>query len=114
MRPPGFDDDNTPQPDPRPQPRPAVRRVRLAFDPAVSMTEVVGTLELARLAAESIHGVERVVLEAAWSIDRDARTVAIDTTTRAGRTLALVFLGYVRREFGGRAVQVARGTGVAQ
>jgi hypothetical protein len=74
------------------------------------MDEVEGTLELARLAAESLHGTEQVELDAAWVVDRRGRTVAVDTGTAAGRSLALIFLGYARREFGNSALQVFRST----
>ena len=88
--------------------------MRLSFAPGVSMHEVQDTLELARLAAESLHGSERVELELRLDVDVARRSVSIDTGTRAGRTIAMVFLGLVKREFGNEAVRVlgAR-TGVA-
>ena len=76
---------------------------RFIFVPTVSIDEVGGTLQLAQLAAASLHGPERVELEAHPQIDRAQRAVTIDTTSEAGRTVALIFLGYVRREFGERA-----------
>lgn len=82
--------------------------VRLTFDPAVSMNEVAATLELSLLAAESLHGADRLRLESSWSIDWQKRQVQIDVSASAGRTLAIVFLGYVRREFGVSAVLVNR------
>jgi hypothetical protein len=82
--------------------------VRVIFDPGIDMEEVAGTLELARLGAESLYGAETVELEAAWRLDRPNRCVDIDTFTRVGRTLALIFLGYVRREFGPGAVATHR------
>jgi hypothetical protein len=85
-----------------------IRGIELEFDRSVPMTEVAGTLQLARLAAESVHGTERVELDAVATLDRRARRVAIDTTTPSGHTLALVFLGYARREFGADTVTVYR------
>ena len=82
--------------------------VRLAFEPAVSMAEVEGTLELARIAAAAVHGEGQVEFAAACSVDRRRREVQIDTTSAVGRTLGLVFLGYARREFGSDAVRVCR------
>jgi hypothetical protein len=79
---------------------------RFTFDPEVSMQEVEGTLCLARLAAESIHGFGRVMLDASCSLDRKQRCVRIDVSTDVGHTLALVFLGYVRREFGEGSVEI--------
>ena len=83
-------------------------QVRLTFGPQVPMAEVEGTLQLARIAAESVHGEGRVELAAACCVDPPRREVRIDTTSAVGRTLGLVFLGYVRREFGRDKVTVER------
>lgn len=77
---------------------------KFRFHDAVSMDEVHATLRLAVLAIQSVHGEERVRLEAPIQVDAQARTCVIDATRRVGRTLALVFAGYVRREFGGHMV----------
>ena len=82
--------------------------IRVTFDGSVSMDEAADTFDLAWLAAKSLHGDEQVELDARWSLDLGARSVSIDTDTPAGRTLALIFLGYTRREFGSRAVRVQR------
>ena len=87
---------------------PPIRGVHLSFRPSVAMAQVSDTLELARLATESLHGPERVELDVRWEVDAAARTVAIDGTTEVGRTLAIVFLGFTKREFGNGAVQVVR------
>jgi len=78
--------------------------IRFTFDDSASMEEVAGTLHLARIAAESLHGEDRVRLETAFVIDRPGRACIIDAACEAGRTLALIFGGYARREFGGGAV----------
>jgi hypothetical protein len=93
---------------------PAIRGVQLLFQPTVSMREVQDTLELARLAAESLCGPERMEVDTHWEVHVAGKRVCIDTATEAGRTLAIVFLGLVKREFGSDAVRVlgAR-TGVA-
>ena len=70
------------------------------FAESVPMHEVEATLRLARLAVQSVHGEDRVRLEARLDLDHSARTCRIDASTRTGRMLALVFSGYVRREFG--------------
>lgn len=80
--------------------------IHYTFTPSVPMDEVEGTLHLARLAAEILHGEDRVRLEAKFSIDRVARSVVIDMTGDVGRTLALVFGGYARREFSEAAVSM--------
>ena len=82
--------------------------VQFRFGNATPMREVRGTLHLARLAAESLHGVDRMRLEAMYAIDDVAHMVEIDIDSKVGRTLAIVFAGYVRREFGEGAVRMER------
>ena len=82
--------------------------VCFSFDASVPMAEGEATLRLALLAVECLHGEDRVHLEARATIDRAARTCIIDLTAEVGRTLALVFGGYVRREFGRDAVDLVR------
>jgi hypothetical protein len=89
-------------------PAPPAGRVTVTFNRSVSMDEAGDTLELAKLATACLHGDERVELETRWSLDRGGRRVTVDTDTSAGRTLAMIFLGYVRREFGTRAVRAQR------
>lgn len=78
------------------------------FQPSVPMAEVRDTLELARLAAASVHGDASVELDVRWSLDQGRRRLLIDAATQAGRTFALIFFGYARREFGGDAARVRR------
>lgn len=80
--------------------------VRFAFDSSVPMTEVEATLRLALLAVESLHGEDRVRLEARVNVDRAARACVIESASDVGRALALVFGGYIRREFGEAAVNL--------
>lgn len=84
------------------------RSIQLVFDTRVPMAEVEATLQLARLAAECIHGAERVRLEARCGLDELIRAVEIDVSGRVGRTLALIFGGFIRREFGHDAVRLNR------
>src|SRR4051812_41139968 len=84
----------------------SANQTRFVFERNVPMRDVSGTLLLARLAAASLHGHERVALETACDLDRSTRTVSINANTDAGHTLALVFLGYVRREFGEDAFEL--------
>jgi hypothetical protein len=87
-------------------PAPAVRCVQIHFDTSVAMDEVQATLELARLAVEALYGPEHLELDGSWDMDLAARTVAIDTSTSIGRTLAIIFLGFVKREFGSDALHI--------
>lgn len=80
--------------------------VRFAFDTSVPMTEVEATLRLALLAVESLHGEDRVRLDAKVTVDRATRVCVIDVASEVGRALALVFGGYIRREFGDAAVNM--------
>ena len=82
--------------------------VRFIFDETTPMGEVEGTLHLARLAVESLHGEDRVRLDAKFAIDRAAHTCMIDAACEVGRALALIFAEYVRREFGDGAVRMER------
>ncbi len=84
--------------------------IRFTFDAPVPLSEVHDTLRLATVAAETLHGADRVLLEAHSDIDAAARRCVIGTDTRVGRTLALLFAGFVRREFGDDKVRVARVT----
>ena len=83
------------------------------FTPAVRMDEAAGTFQLALLATESLHGADRVTLEAVYKIDADNRVIEVDRTSVVGCTLALVFLGYARREFGQDAFRMRRVHGAA-
>lgn len=79
---------------------------RITFAPGVPMEEVEGTVRLAALAAESLHGPCRIELESPWHLDARNRAVVIHTGTETGQTLAIIFLGYARREFGGGAISI--------
>jgi len=72
------------------------------------MREVEMTLHLARMAAASLHGEDRVRIQAPAIVDRINHSCRIDTTRDVGQALSLIFGGYVRHEFGDDAVQVER------
>lgn len=88
----------------------AEERVRFRFLKSVPIDEVEGTLRLACLAAEALHGTDRVQLEAKYAVERAGRTVTIHMVNEVGRDLALIFSGYARREFGQEAFEVRRPT----
>ena len=75
-------------------------QIRFVFASDVPMDEVEGTLVLAQIAAESLYGRGRVEIEAPWVTDKIERSVLIDAMMESGRTLTLVFQGYLQREFG--------------
>ncbi len=78
------------------------------FDPSVCFDEVSGTFELALLGVESLYGPDRVAMEAVYKVDPDNRSIEVHRSTDVGGTLALMFLGYSRREFGPEAVKMKR------
>jgi hypothetical protein len=81
---------------------------RYEFAPTISGDEIEGTLQLAVLAAESLHGAARVRLDAAYAYDPETRSVAIDARTPIGRALNRLFAGFLAREFGPDALVVER------
>ncbi|MDX1967886.1 MAG: hypothetical protein SFV23_11990 [Planctomycetaceae bacterium] len=83
-------------------------QVHYMFTPEVPLEEVDATLRLALLAAQSLHGCDRVGLEAQYRWERADRTCVIDGGTAVGRDLNCLFAGFIRREFGAKAFQVDR------
>lgn len=82
--------------------------VKFAFKDSVSMPEVEATLRLALLAVQSLHGEDRLRLEAHVQVNHTRHLCLIDTAPEVGQTLAVIFAGYVRREFGEDAVLIER------
>jgi hypothetical protein len=80
--------------------------MQFTFCGGVPLEEARATLRLAEMAVESLFGAERVSIDAAVVINYSARQFVFDVSRRVGRTLALVFAGYVRREFGAEMVVV--------
>jgi hypothetical protein len=78
------------------------------FDPSVAMADVEATLRLATVAAEGLHGEDRIRQEVRTRIEPRLRSCMVDTTADSGRTLATVFGEYVRREFGDQAVEMSK------
>lgn len=83
-------------------------RYRYSFPPEVPVAEVEATLLLALWGAESLHGEAQVRLDATHYLDSAQRICVIDAATPVGRDLNFLFVGYLRREFGNDAFQVAR------
>ena len=85
-------------------------RTQFVFEPHVAMREVTATLQLAAIAAESSFGAQRLEVEARWAVDEASRTVVVEGASEVARSLAAIFLGYARREFGPDAVRVTSPT----
>jgi hypothetical protein len=89
-------------------PPPGRSAMCFTFTDDAVLEEARRTLELARLAAESLYGPVFVALDADCRVDLSARTISIDTSSWVGRTLAVLYHGYVRAEFDSATVGVTR------
>jgi hypothetical protein len=76
------------------------------FAAGVPADEVRDTLELAAIAAATLHGDARVRREAPHRFDPVRRRCEIDVGTPVGGDLSRLFHGLLTREFGGRAVEI--------
>lgn len=83
--------------------RPAIE---CRFARSVPFIEAEGTLHLARIAASTLVGEERVRIEAPYRVDPSSRTIIVDVHHKAGRLAGLIFAGLARREFGRDAVTI--------
>jgi hypothetical protein len=81
---------------------------RYQFEENVSASEIESTLLLAVLAAEGLHGVSRVRLDASYFFDAHTQACVIDAGTDVGRDICRIFTGFAIREFGEEAFTVVR------
>lgn len=72
---------------------------RFTFPEPIDLDEVEATLVLSRMAAESLLGQAAVALDAPHHLDRAERVCRIEAPGEAGQTLALLFYGFLLREF---------------
>lgn len=86
----------------------ALQAYRYEFDQSVSFFDVLALLDEAITNAESIHGAERVRLDARFAEDTARGVLVIDATTDVGQTLNQLFVGLARREFGDAAFTITR------
>jgi len=70
------------------------------FQPMADMSEIAGTLQLSCIAVESLFGAVRTQVQASYQFRPGEQRLVIDMTDRPGQMLALIFLGYVNKEFG--------------
>ena len=78
------------------------------FEPEVPIVEVEGSLLLAIMGVESLHGESQTRLDAGHYMDVEKRAVVIDAATKVGQDLNRLFVGFLRREFGPDAFTVER------
>jgi hypothetical protein len=81
---------------------------RYSFEPDVPPEDIESSLLLAILATESLHGEAQVRLDAGHVFDPTKRVCVIDANTPVGRDFNLIFVGFLRREFGEDAFRVER------
>lgn len=86
----------------------SLQAYRYEFHQSVSFFDVLAVLDHAILNAESIHGPERVRLDARFAEDTARGMLVIDATTGVGQTLNQLFVGLARREFGDAAFTISR------
>lgn len=86
----------------------ALQAYRYSFDQSVSYLDILATLDEAISNAESIHGTERVRLDARFAEDTARGVLVIDATAEVGQTLNQLFVGLARREFGDTAFTISR------
>jgi len=83
-------------------------RYKFHFNDKVPFDEIDGTLMLATLAAECIHGRTRIQLDARFEANRKDDSCWIDADTVVGQTIARIFTGLMVRLFGEKAFKVER------
>lgn len=81
---------------------------RYRFDSSIPKGDLEGSLVLAIVGTESLHGEAQTRLDAGHVFDAQRRTVVIDSGTAVGQDLNRLFVNFIRREFGEDAFQVER------
>jgi hypothetical protein len=81
---------------------------RYTFDTAAPAEAIEGTLLLALLAVESLHGESGARLDAAHHFDESRPACVIDAGTDVGRDLNRLFVGFLRHELGADGFRVER------
>jgi len=81
---------------------------RYSFQASVPADGIEGTLLLAVLAAEGLHGQSRVRMDASYAFDAEKHACVIDSGTEVGRDISRMFVGFALREFGDTAFSVSR------
>lgn len=82
---------------------------RFRIAQSIPARDIEETLMLSLMAVESLYGHTQVRMDSRFKLDKKRRICVIDAGTRIGADLAKIFAGYVTREFGEKAVDIARG-----
>ena len=83
----------------------------ISFDESVIMSEVALTFHLATIAVETLWSVEQLKLECKYEFDPGNGKVRISADGEAARSLILVFVAFISREFGEDAYEMTRERG---
>ncbi len=78
------------------------------FNESVTGQELEDTLELAQLAAATVHGRCGSREDPLFNLDKANRICVIDASTDAGEVVAGIFTAFAFREYGERSVKIER------
>ena len=85
---------------------------RVTFLGKTDMDAVNATLHVAVTAASILYGRDRVEMRDRPQVNYSFNTVTLDSSDEVGRTLALIFVGFVKREYARTKFCVERRTRV--
>ena len=77
-----------------------VQGYKYKFLSKAALEEAEKTLLLATLAAEGLHGENRVRMDAAYVVDQTLFTIVVDAATAVGEDIASIFTAFVAEELG--------------
>ena len=83
---------------------------RYTFNSAVSVECIRSALLLAIVSVESLYGESQARLDIQHLLDEQKRACTVDASTRVGRDLNRLLIGYLRRELGETQFRVKRMT----
>ena len=83
-------------------------KYQYTFNSKIPFEDIEGSLLLAVLATESLHGRSLVRLDASFCLDSNKRSCVVDGATDVGCAIARIFTGFLSREFGEEAFKVSR------
>lgn len=66
----------------------------------ITFEEASLTLKMCVLAAKSLHGESQFRLDSPFYLEIDSQSFLIDLESKTGRDLNLLFIGFLRKEFG--------------
>lgn len=82
-------------------------KIVFQFKANAGWDEVIGTLQLAIIAAEALHGEEAVYIWSKLQRDDNLRLITVDANNEIGQTIATIFSGLSRREFGADCISIS-------